>query len=172
MLGPRYGEGLTTLSDLFERILENSREEAEGERELERLLGDGKLLRQLWKQGTDIDWDREEFDYRFIELPGEKLVVLVYKMVGGLGHVEVTAGIFEQVVDIKGVERVGMVPDGRREGFRHVGRYKDHRGNQGDVYWRLLIQAGESVKGSLLKEKYGHKINKGIDAIKNKSLID
>ena len=156
------------LSDLFVQILESSKKSTEAEKMLGDLLRDEKLLRQLWKQGVDIDWDRKDFDYRYLEFPEESMVVLICKMVGGGGHVEVSAGIFEQTLDIKGVEKVGMVPDGRRIEFRHVGRYKDFRGNQGDVFWRLLIQTGEEVRGSLFERDYRNQLTEIVNAIKDR----
>lgn len=168
-MGPRYGEGLTMLSDLFLMILEDSRKEAEEGVALENLLRDEAILRRLWKQGKDIDWDRKDFDYRYLELTKEDLAILICKMVGGGGHVVVTAGIFEQRI-IKGdVDPVGLTPDNKLDGFRHVGRFKDHRGSQGDVFWRLLIQTGEEVRGSLLSKKYDHRLNEVINAIKDKT---
>lgn len=171
MMGPRYGEGLTMLNNLFLRILENSRKEAEEGVALENLLRDEGTLRRLWKQGKVIDWDRKDFDYRYLELTKENLAILICKMVGGGGHVEVTAGIFEQKIIRGDVDAVGLTPDKKLEGFRHVGRFKDHRGCQGDVFWQLLIQTGEEVKGSLLKKTHGHELTKIVDGIRDRALL-
>lgn len=167
-MGPRYGEGITFLSELFSRMIEDSKRKADENMVLKGFLEDEKLLRRLWKQGVDIDWDRKDFDYRYLELPRGDLVVLICKMVGGGGQVMLTAGIFEQKIMMGGVDATGVTVDKKLEDFRHVGRFKDHRGCQGDVFWKLLIQSGENFSGSLLKKTHGHELKRIIDVIKDR----
>lgn len=75
---------------------------------------------------------------------------------------EMQVSLVGQVLVDGEVEPIGVVYDGKIIGFRHVGRYKTHRGVTGEVILRSLLRDGDLPSDSLLLEVYGRRELEGI----------